>query len=60
MTGAKSLPAMVLLATGGTGMVFSGTLKIQETPVALKRILKSNFDEKMVHEKIMHHLLIKV
>ena len=37
------------LANGATGMVFFGTLKVQRTPVALKRVLKTNFDEKMAH-----------
>ena len=39
----------VLLAQGATGKVFSGTLKAQGKPCALKRILETN-SEKMVSE----------
>ena len=35
------------LAGGGTGVVFSGKLKVQGTPCALKRILQRDFTEEM-------------
>ena len=64
MTAETSLPAMVLLANGATGMVFSGTLKVQGNPCALKRILETEFNKKMVIQfvhlkKLSHHLLIE-
>ena len=65
-----------LLAQGATGIVFAATLKAQGTPCALKRILKTDSNEKMVieffrefeiliqdlklAEKLAHRLLIGV
>jgi len=47
----KDFACKGVLAEGATGKVLFGTLTLkQETPVALKRILETNFDEKMVHD----------
>ena len=47
----KDFACKGVLAEGATGKVLFGALTLkQETPVALKRILKTNFDEKMVHD----------
>ena len=48
-----------LLATGATGMVFSGTLKAQGTRVALKRILNPKCAEKTVNEFFREFAILK-
>ena len=48
-----------LLGKGGTGMVFSGTLKAERTPVALKRILEKESDQKLVIEFFKEFEMIK-
>ena len=48
-----------MLATGGTGVVFAGTLIPQETPAAMKRILKPQFDQKMVDEFFREFKILK-
>ena len=55
----KKPPCKGWLAKGATGMFFFGTLKVQETPVALKRVLKPNFDEKMVHDFFREFKIMK-
>ena len=48
------------LGEGATGIVFFGTLKVQPTAkVALKRILKTNFDEKMAHDLFREFKIMK-
>ena len=48
------------LGEGATGIVFFGTLKVQPTvSVALKRILKTNFDEKMAHDLFREFKIMK-
>ena len=59
MTGATSLPAKDRSPTVQQERFFSGTLKEQETPVALKRILDPNSDEKMVHDFFREFKIMK-
>ena len=47
------------LATGATGMVFAGTLIVEETPAALKRIKEQEFDQKMVDEFFREFAILK-
>ena len=47
------------LATGATGMVFAGTLIVEETPAALKRIRHQEFDQKMVDEFFREFAILK-
>ena len=47
------------LAQGGTGIVFAGTLKAKHTPVALKRILEKEFDQKLVTQFFKEFEILK-
>ena len=47
------------LAQGGTGLVFAGTLKAKQTPVALKRILEKEFDQKLVTQFFKEFEILK-
>ena len=61
----KFFACNVELARGGTGVVFSGKLKVQgpqgpqETPCALKRILRTDFTEAMAMELFAEFEIMK-
>ena len=47
------------LAQGATGMVFSGAMRVQGTPCALKRILEREFNQKMATEFLQEFKVMK-
>lgn len=47
------------LAQGGTGIVFAGTLKAKQAPVALKRILEKEFDQNLVTQFFKEFEILK-
>ena len=47
------------LAQGATGMVFSGAMRVQGTPCALKRILEREFNQEMATQLFQEFKVMK-